>query len=81
MGPKTNSQRELQKMMVEVGDRDGTADEALVAFYSYVAMQENWGPHSIAEHPFLGSFDGNIEITEELKKLGLKVGLDEQLVR
>ena len=74
MGPKTSSQRELQKMMVKAGGRDGTADEALVAFYGYVARQENWGPHSIAEHQLLGSFGGNIEVAEELNRLGQKVG-------
>ena len=76
-GTKTTDQRELQRLMVEAGGRDGTADEALIKFYSYVAKQENWGPHSIAGHPFLGLLEGAMDVTAELEGLKQKISVGE----
>ena len=76
-GEKTTDQRKLQRLMVEAGGRDGTADEALIKFYSYVAKQENWGPHSIADHPFLNLFKEAIDVTKELTNLRVEVDVVE----
>ncbi len=54
-----------------------TADEVLIEFCSYVARVENWGTYSIVDHPFLGSFDGVINVTAELESLKQKVSVSE----
>lgn len=76
-GAQFNDQRDMQRLMVKAGEREETADEALVKFISYVARVEDWGSYSIVDHPFLGSFDGVIDVTEELENLKLKMNVGE----
>ena len=76
-GEQFNDQRDMQRLMVKAGEREETADEVLVKFISYVARVEEWGPYSIAEHPFLGSFDVVIDVTYELNQLKQKVNVSE----
>jgi hypothetical protein len=75
-GKREITQREMMCELIE-GGKTRSADEVVVQFCHYTAQAENWGSYCVVGHPFLGSFEGNMDITEEIEVLAVKMLISE----